>query len=234
MQEKVRQAQERRKTASVGKKAIEPASDSDGSDNIDSHDESIDAFECEPTELFEADRDVAGKDLYGFRTPKKRNAMGTLAAKMPRTPITPASALQALSLDSPRTPKSHRNVLNAKTPHGQRNKLRKEVKKRLEEESEDEYKVSDDEEKDADYDASSSEDETDSDSSASESDGARAQPVAQKNKMLKNVRVTDRPIEIVSNRSARLQRRNQLAEPEFMPQSDNYFSAASTKKVRIL
>lgn len=234
---KIRDSQEKRKKAALAassrKKMTEEApASSDGSEPFETNDDPMAVYE--PTELFSMDRDVAGKNLYGFRTPKKRNALATLVANTPKTPKTPASALQALSLNSPRTPKSNRKELaqlSTKTPHRERDKLKKEMKKRLVEESEDEFKVSDDDEEDPNYRGSESDSESDSDSSASEVEGAQAQPTKRKNKMLKNVRVTNQPIEIVSSRSARLQRRNRMAEPEFMPQSDNYFSAASTKKV---
>lgn len=207
---------------------------SDGSENVDTLEGSMQEFESNTDALFEMDRDVAGGNMFGFRTPKKRNALATLVANTPKTPKTPTSTLRALSLNSPRTPRSNRKEIaqiSTKTPHHERNQLKKEMKKRLAEESEDEWKVSDDDEQDPNYTDSESDNESDSDSSASETDGARARPTISRNQMLKNVRVTNKPIEIVSNRSARLQRRNQLADPEFLPQSDNYFSAASTKKV---
>lgn len=223
--------------ASTSKAAIADPSDSSDSENANTRDDSMEAF-IPNDACFENDRDVAGENMYAFRTPKKRNALQTLVAntpKTPRTPKTPATALRALSLNSPRTPKSNRKEstpLHTKTPHRERTKLQKEMKKRsavdLDSDSDGESDVSDD--KDTNYVASGSDTEIDTDSSVSDTDGACAQPT-RKNQMLKNVRIA-KPIEIVTSRSARLQRRKQLAEPEFLPQSDNYFSAASTKKVR--
>lgn len=220
---------------------------SDVNEKGDTLDDSMEFFEPNADVLCEDDADVAGEHLYSFRTPKKRNALATpnkrytmATPKTPATalqslslnsPVTPASSMRALSLNNPRTPKSSRKEstqMCTKTPHRERSKLQKEVKKRLVEQSEEESEVSDDQ--DANYVASESESESDTDDSASETDGARAQP-PKANKMLKNVRVTNEPIEIVSDRSARLLRRRQLADPDFLPQSDNYFSAASTKKV---
>lgn len=204
--------------------------DSEGHATLD---DSMEVFETNTDVLFEDNRDVAGENMYTFRTPKKRNALQTLVAKTPKTPNTPVSALQSLSLNSPRTPKSNRKgstQTSTKTPCRERSKLKKEINKRSTVESDEESEVSDDQ--DGNYVPSESDCETksDADSSASDTEGGHAQP-RNKNKMLKNVRVTNQPIEIVSSRSARMQRRRKLADPEFLPQSDNYFSAASTKKV---
>lgn len=249
---KVMQVQEKRKQQSAAassrrKKLNMSPVDSDVNKNGDTLDDSMEFFEPHADVLCEYDGDVAGEHLYKFRTPIKRNALATpnkhYTMATPKTPgsalkklslnspRTPASELRALSLNNPRTPKSSRKEstqMCTKTPHRERSKLQKLVKKRLVEQSEEESEVSDDQ--DANYVASESESESDTDESASDTDGARAQP-PKANKMLKNVRVTNEPIEIVSDRSARLLRRRQLADPDFLPQSDNYFSAASTKKV---
>lgn len=237
LKEEAKQSKEKRQAARIrkilakGRKINCESIDPDGSGSADEPEGSMP--ECEPNTdfLFEDNRDVAGRNMYAFRTPKKRNALAALVAN---TPKTPASALRALSLNSPRTPASNRKEIvqmSTKTPHRERNKLKKEMNKRLAEESEDEWKDSDDDDADPNYAASESDNESDSDSSALETEGACAQPAKTKNKMLQKVRVANQPIEILSSRSARLQRRHQLADPEFLPQSDNYFSAASTKKV---
>lgn len=275
-------------------------SDASGSSNRMSN-ESID--EIEPNVVvdvvFDADHDVAGQNMYGFRTPKKRNALETLAASVqrtpqtpktpatllkalaldsprssrsscgwmrnesvkraasvrgaagqnllgnqtpnkrngretPQTPRTPASALKALSLDSPKTSRSGCKV--TKTPHHVRDRMKKILKKRAASDSEDEVESEASDDRDGDYKVSQSESssnrDTDESSEEDESEEEAAAAVPQKkNKILKNVRVAKQPIEAVSRRTTRSQRGRQQTEMEFCPQSDNYFSAAATKKV---
>lgn len=252
---KVLQSQEKRRqqvalAASRRNKVNESPVDPDGNEESDTHEVSTEFPEPNDDVLCADNGDVAGEHLYLFRTPKKRNALAPsninhlmatpttpasalqmLSLNSPRTPQTPASKMRTLSLNNQRTPKTTRNdstQMSTKTPHRERSKLQKEMKKRLGEISDEESDVSDD--LDANYVASESDSESDTDDSASETEDIRMQP-AKANKMLKNVRVTNEPIVIESDRSARLRRRKQLADPDFLPQSDNYFSAASTKKV---
>lgn len=252
---KVRQSQEKRKqkkalVSSLVKKVNESPGECDVNEEGDALEDSMEYSEANVDVLCEDDGDVAGEHLYAFRTPKKRNALATpnkhytlaalqtpasglqaLSLNSPRTPQTPATQMRALSLNNPRTPKNCRKEstqMSTKTPHRERSKLKKAVNKRLVEPSDEESEVSDDQ--DVDYVASESGSDSDTDDSASETEDARAQ-LAKANKMLKNVRVTNEPIELISDRTARLRRRKQLTDPDFLPQSDNYFSAASTKKV---
>lgn len=81
-----------------------------------------------PTTLF-TENDVAGSHLFAFRTPKKRNGMALLAANTPKTPKL-SSAIEAMSIQSPQThtPRDKgRECLadTTKTPHRQRDKVRK-------------------------------------------------------------------------------------------------------------
>lgn len=236
--------------SSSNKKMNADAVESSNSNSVDAHDESEDVFEPNADVLFEESRDVAGENLYTFRTPKKRNGLALLVANTPKTPES-SLAMAALSLNSPRTQKNSKTLslsalslngprtpnrreiprlhLSTKTPLRDRNFVHKAVNKKLadgEESDEQESEATDDE--DADFVASQSESES---RDSSESDENACAQLTMKNKMLRNVRVNNQPIEITSSRSARLQRRNQLAEPEFMPQCDNYFSAVSNKKV---
>lgn len=285
---------EKRAQRSAAKAAIKKmnTSDASGSSNRMSNESSD---EIEPNVVvdvvFDDDHDVAGQNLYGFRTPKKRNALETLAASVqrtPQTPKTPATLLKALALDSPRSSRSGcgwmRNVRGAagqnllgcqtpnkrngretpqtprtpaskmktlsldspqtsksgskvtKTPHRVRDRLKKELKKRAASDSEDDVESEASDDRDGDYKASQSESssnrDTDESSEEDESEEEAAAAVPQKkNKILKNVRVAKQPIEAVSRRTTRSQRVRQQTDMEFCPQSDNYFSAAATKKV---
>lgn len=217
----------------------ESATESENDDMNESLSESVlQSFEPNAAVLFEESRDVAGENMYTFRTPKKRNAMALKAANTPKTPST---ILKSLSLDSPRTPKSHRSskVEATKTPHTTRVKIQKELKKRIAE-SEEESEATDDEDPDFQDNPDEESDESsdsneDIESSDDESDQERQQsPVkkAKKNQILKNVRVTKEPIKVSTEQRTRSQRRKQLVDSDFLPQSDNYFIAASNKKAK--
>lgn len=214
----------------------------------DTLDESVVAHTFEPNAqiLFEENRDVAGEHLYGFRTPKKRNGMALRAAITPKTPKTPATALKSLSLDDHQTPRSNKRTAaeNTKTPHNVRRKFMRELKRRGAVESEEEDENDEEEEATDDEDpnftaktneSSSSSDQSDSDEAASDEsidENTSRVKTAKKNQMLRNVRVSQKPIELTNERTTRLRRRKQLVDTDFMPQSDNYFSNASTKKVK--
>lgn len=91
LHEEARQSSEKRRMAKLksiaSKRKInyEPIG-SDGSENVDTLEGSMQEFESNTDALFEMDRDVAGGNMFGFRTPKKRNALATLVANTPKTP----------------------------------------------------------------------------------------------------------------------------------------------------
>lgn len=194
--------------------------------------------------LFDQNIDVAGENLFTFRTPKKRNGMALLAATTPKTPKTPATIFKSLSLNSPRTPKSHHKELTTiettKTPYHTRNKLKQAVRKRLESDDEDdESDATDDEDPDfmkdkSDESSSETQGESAEEKSSDDEDAMQSKHKYNNNRMLNKTVVIRKPLETatVSCRSTRLQRRKELSEPDFMPQSDNYFNTISNKKVR--
>lgn len=80
------------------------------------------------TTLFDVNEDVAGSEIYSFKTPKKRNGMEMLATNTPKTPKL-STAIRDLSIASPRTPSSNKRTLNIeKTPHQERDRLKKSTK----------------------------------------------------------------------------------------------------------
>lgn len=85
------------------------------------------------TMLYDDEADVAGQQMFAFRTPKKRNAMAQLAALAPRTPQTPKTPKRRPTVTAeaaPQTPKTPRNgaaakVLATKTPSRLRSVLKR-------------------------------------------------------------------------------------------------------------
>lgn len=105
-----------------------PSEESDGENEVYEMQE-------KPTTLFTENCDVAGSDMFTFRTPKKRDGMARLAAQTPKTPKLSAG-IDAMSLNSPqtRTPRGKSRALLAettKTPHHERAKIRKGTEKQI-------------------------------------------------------------------------------------------------------
>lgn len=105
-------------------------------DDFDDHDEDMEILK-KSTILYDQYADVAGQNLFSFRTPKKRDGMALLAATAPtpKTPQTPKMSLRksivAGKLGTPRTPKSSIKdkqrasvVATAKTPRSCRLKMK--------------------------------------------------------------------------------------------------------------
>lgn len=222
------------------------AQESDAADGVDDSfamDESD--LHDRPATLFDDDRDVEGNKMFSFRTPKKRHGMALLAAN---TPKTPSADMKALTLNSPRTPKSRKPQQNmAKTPHGDRNKLKRALEKRKQklEDSDDEDEESDatdDEDPDFDrnqhHESTASSSNNSSEESSTESDSSNSNVAMNQSKRTKSSRksvaAVNKTLEISTpaKRSARLRGRSQLQEQEFIPNSDNYFSTIANKKVR--
>lgn len=116
---------ENKKKEYRSKKKSESSDDVAG-DSDDDDRQQLEELE-KPTTLFMENKDVAGGDIFGFRTPKKRNGMALLAANTPKTPKTPklSSALEAMAL---KTPKNRGRTVQAdttKTPHNERARMRK-------------------------------------------------------------------------------------------------------------
>lgn len=95
----------------------EPESElSDNNDEYEQHEK--------PATLFQENQDVAGADLFTFHTPKKRNGMARLAANTPKTPKLSA-AVEAMSLNTPKSRGRPSRAETTKTPHQERLKIHK-------------------------------------------------------------------------------------------------------------
>lgn len=226
---------------------------SSNSDNQMSTSESEDDYEndenrvelAHATELLHGDDDVAGRALYQFHTPKKRDAMMQLAENTTKTPTT---GLKQLSLNSPRTPRTpstpksrvtslQRMKPNTTTPHETRirNKatLEKQLRKKTQQESETESSADEDADYEPEGSFESGDEENSSDSAIdsddkSEKDSRKVPPIKISTK---SGRVTSMPAPPSSRMNTRGQSRARNQE-DFIPDSDSYFITASNKKVR--
>lgn len=197
------------------------------------------------TELLHAGDDVAGRALYQFHTPKKRDAMMQLAENTTKTPTT---GFKQLSLNSPKTPQTpktpstpksrvtslQRMKQNTTTPHATRAMNKAALSKKAKQESETESSV----DEDTDYEpegSSESDDDENSNESASDSEDT---PAKESRKVppikisTKSGKVTSMPAPPSGRMNTRGQSRAKNQE-DFIPDSDNYFITASNKKVRL-
>lgn len=202
--------------------------------------------------LFNDEKDVAGIDIYGFRSPKRRDGMQRLAHDTPKTPITalkkmsldspytPITALKNVSLNSPRTPQTSRTPAassarvqkNLFTPAETRNINKKVLQKRAQktaELSESETESSADEHSDYEGEDTSESSEDESGDSTNE-DEVELKPTKDTRKIVHNIgnssKVNATPLSIRTRGRAKATQYD-----DFIPDSDNYFMTASNKKV---
>lgn len=203
--------------------------------------------------LFDSNKDVAGVDMYGFHTPKKRNGMAILAENTPTTDMrnlslasprtpkgrsklserhlkTPSTNMKSLLMNSPRTPKSKSLVLNTKTPQATREKLKQAGRKKTQEAE----SYTDDEDpsfKESSEESSESE-ASSSEESSEDSDNENSRRSKVNTNRREKYEAEKQPVVAVSSgrRSTRILK-NKTAQEEFIPDSDNYFRSVSSKMV---
>ncbi|XP_044742285.1 origin recognition complex subunit 2 isoform X2 [Chrysoperla carnea] len=162
-----------------------------------------------PTVLFES-KDVEGKQIYGFHTPKKRTALLQKAISVANSPLSALRKETEKMTLTPRTPKSTTKKYDAvKTPAAIRNKVRKKLEhvvRELEDEDFSDFSPSE-----SDYDPSNSSSSSSSDSDNSDVEEKEIVPVTPK--QIRNVRST----------------RKSQKEITYSLQSDDYFSTQNTK-----
>lgn len=231
------------------KEQINDQSQDDKNASISEDDDACDENRYKPLIPFFNDKtDVAGGEIYGFNTPKKRGGMKILAENTPKTPVsslktmtpstpkTPSTALRTLSLDPTRTPKTpHISALRTQqkiaTPSETRNQNKRALQKRAQKSAkESESESSADEHSDYEAeDSSESSDEETADTSSDEESGPEKLPNARKT--MPNV---TRTVQLPTRTSARGRPKKKTYDDDFIPDSDNYFIAASNKKVRAI
>ncbi|XP_063704434.1 origin recognition complex subunit 2 [Culicoides brevitarsis] len=169
--------------------------------------EELDAAE-KPENLFTEEIDVAGSQMFGFKTPKKRDGMSLLAYNTPKTP-------QNLQ----NTPKSaaKRNVM--KTPSHVRSKIKEKLTKiALANDSEDDFSS---DHSDYNPDSSTSSSENDEDDAASDnSDTSEVQKAPKK----------PTAIQFPMTPSASGRGRNRK-DVQYVLESDTYFNSHASSKV---
>uniref|UniRef100_A0A1Q3EVU6 Origin recognition complex subunit 2 n=1 Tax=Culex tarsalis TaxID=7177 RepID=A0A1Q3EVU6_CULTA len=204
------------------------------------------ASKVKATTLFEDRVDVEGQRIYGFKTPRKRDSMNVLVSSVQKTPTavgTPKRAAGTVS-KTPKTPRGGRSRADlVKTPHRDRNKLKKTISKIVQNASDSDFSASesdfvpsseeDDDEENGDDDS----DDSGEDSSSSSEDSKPKRPVLLKTAARPSIGIApakSAPSTPVAQPSTSGRpRRNARKKPDlqYVLQSDEYFSTHSASKV---
>ncbi|XP_055643115.1 origin recognition complex subunit 2 [Toxorhynchites rutilus septentrionalis] len=216
---------------------------------LDSEDEqALDelAGKVKATSLFEDRTDVEGQKLYGFKTPKKKGSLNVLASSVQKTPSggTPRRRTVnklPITPKTPKTPSTSKGRSRAdlvKTPHVERNKLKKDISKIIEYENASDFSVSE-----SDY-APSSEEDSNEDSDEVDDDDEQAKDsspddVKPKRPVIRSqfaaisvaaAAKTSAPVEQrISSRTRR--RSSKKTDLQYVVQSDDYFTTHSSTKI---
>lgn len=186
--------------------------------------------------LLHNESEMAGNQMFGFHTPKKRNAM---MAKAENTPKTPLSDMKSLSLNTPKTPKTPKSRIdalrtqqNAHTPSEIRAKNKKQLQRKVQEA---ETESSADEHSDYEPENEQSSESSEEESSESESDSEEEAKTKKNTRKIPQIKISMKSgkytaTQVPTRASARVRTRAQKVE-DFIPDSDNYFITASNKKV---
>uniref|UniRef100_A0A8D8IVH1 Origin recognition complex subunit 2 n=1 Tax=Culex pipiens TaxID=7175 RepID=A0A8D8IVH1_CULPI len=205
------------------------------------------ASKVKATTLFEDRVDVEGQRIYGFKTPRKRDSMNVLVSSVQKTPTasgTPKRAVGGTVSKTPKTP-SGRGRSKAdlvKTPHRDRNKLKKTISKIVQNASDSDFSASE-----SDFVPSSDGDDDDDEENGDESDESEKESSSDEDAKPKRpvLLKTSRPsIGIAPGKSTPTTpvappstsgrpRRNARKKPDlqYVLQSDEYFSTHSASKV---
>ncbi|XP_055849809.1 origin recognition complex subunit 2 [Episyrphus balteatus] len=174
------------------------------------------------TQFFEDDLDVEGKRIYGFNTPKKRDGMALAAAATPKTPKTPKTPR-----NTSKTPdKKNRAALDPKTPSHVRNKVKTQIAKLLEDNSNSDFSADDSDFQPSPDSASASSAEDDDDESQPQDDEAEDD---QPKKGRRPIIVPVLPKTPSASRVRRSAARK--LNSEYVPESDGYFTTHSSNKI---
>lgn len=186
--------------------------------------------------------EVAGVDLIGFYTPKKKDAMLKLAQNTPKTPVT---ELKSLKLDpttpkTPKTPMSRVAALsqqkNRSTPIETRAKNKVELEKRCrKKDQESETESSADENSEYEQEDERSSESSEEESNDSESDSEDELKTHKEIRKVPPIKILTKLGKITSMPApTRMSTRSRTKNHEdFIPDSDNYFITASNKKVNL-
>uniref|UniRef100_A0A0K8UJ18 Origin recognition complex subunit 2 n=1 Tax=Bactrocera latifrons TaxID=174628 RepID=A0A0K8UJ18_BACLA len=171
------------------------------------------------------DDDVAGKNMYGFHTPKKRNGMALAALNTPKTPKTPKSVKTSRSSTSQlqaKTPdaKRRKSTVEPKTPSHVRHRVKNQIAKIMDSDSDFSASGSDFVPTDSESDRSSSSDEDDAADDEPKTPHKGRRPIV--------VPVLPKtPSAARSRQSARAKK----SSVDYVPESDGYFQAHASTKI---
>lgn len=209
------------------------------------------------TTLFEDRLDVEGQKIFGFRTPRKRGSMNVLAASSVHrtptvgTPITTGrKSVSKLAVATPKTPKTptaagrrKSKVDLAKTPHRERTKLKKNIKKIVQDESgsdftasDSEYVPSSEEDEDEEHEDDDKDEEEEDDEDVEEAEEAKPKrPVIRNQLGSIDIIAPEKvgpstPVPSGQRVSSRIQSRRK-ANLDYVLQSDDYFTSHGSSKV---
>ncbi|XP_019535543.2 origin recognition complex subunit 2 [Aedes albopictus] len=203
------------------------------------------------TTLFEDRLDVEGQKIFGFRTPRKRGSMSVLASSIQRTPTATTPSRRGRKsvnklVATPKTPKTptaadrRKSKLDLmKTPHQERSKLKKNIKKMVQHESGSDFTASDSEyvpssEEEEDDDTQEEVDKQEDDDEEEEEEIKPKRPVVRN--QLGSIGIAPgksepaTPTTCGQRVSSRIRNRRK-ANLDYVLQSDDYFSSHSSSKV---
>ncbi|KAL7729173.1 hypothetical protein ACLKA6_009638 [Drosophila palustris] len=178
-------------------------------------------------QLIQADYNVAGTSLFGFNTPKKRDAMAMAALnatpctpKTPKTPKTPR-----LGVKTPDT--KRKKADQPKTPSHVRTRVKQQIA-RIVADSDEDFSADESDFRPSDENSSSSSSSSDSDGATSDNDAADDEPKtpAKSRRAIVVPVLPKTPSAARQRQSARVKRSN-----EYVPESDGYFHSHASSKI---
>ncbi|EDW24587.1 GL24230 [Drosophila persimilis] len=175
--------------------------------------------------LIQSEHNVAGTSLFGFNTPKKRDAMALAALNaMPRTPKTPKTP--RLGVKTPDT-KRKKPTEQPKTPSHVRSRVKNQIAKIVADSDED-FSGDESDFRPSGEESSSSSSSSSSDENSSDNDAADDEPKTP----CKTRRAIVVPVLPKTPSAARLRQSARAKKSnEFVPESEGYFHSHASSKI---
>ncbi|XP_067615134.1 origin recognition complex subunit 2 [Eurosta solidaginis] len=189
-------------------------------------------------QVLQVDEDIAGKNMYGFHTPKKRNGMALAAWNTPKTPKTPKTT------HTPKTPKSSRPLktqlqtktpdtkhrratVDPKTPSHVRHRVKNQIAQLMDSDSDFSASGSDFQPSDSSSSESSSSSDDDDDTAGDAGDDEPKTP----HKGRRPIVVPVLPKTPSAARARQSARHKSKSSVDYVPESDGYFQAHASTKI---
>ncbi|EDW16888.1 origin recognition complex subunit 2 [Drosophila mojavensis] len=212
------------KAKSGGQRDINYAEDESQSEEDDEENMGAAKPNSRDLQLIQADYNVAGTSLFGFNTPKKRDAMALAALNAtPSTPKTPKTP--RLGVKTPDT--KRKKADQPKTPAHVRTRVKQQIAKIVADSDED-FSADDSDFRPDDDNSSSSSSSSSEDGGSSENDGAddESKTPSKARRAIVVPVLPKTPSAARQRQSARVKRSN-----EFVPESDGYFHSHASSKI---